>query len=143
MNRGELEAHVARLAAEPPGAAAMAEEVDKKVAALAHASPHPRADLLHVERGGERRAFAVDDSAGVRELLLDVYGTALRDASEHEPELLLPLPAVVEVEAAQLLAPFPVGVEAPTLSPAFAAKELLTAILDRVGTADPNELKVS
>ena len=137
MRRDEVEAHAQRLFAETPPTALMAEEIERRVAQSAHAGADAHMDTLRVEAVPSERESTGSDALG------EVYGSALRDASELSPELLLPLPRALDASPAHLLTPFPLCVEAPCLSPAFASRELLTAILDRAGSASQSELRVS
>ena len=130
MDMRELEAHIAKVEAES-GGGRMAEDVERKMAQAAHSTERLHYDLVCVAEG-----------EGV-EAALELYGSALRDASEYLAEPLLPLPSTVDVDSTQLLVPFPLVVEAPALSPAFDAAALLTGILDRAGTADANLSAVS
>lgn len=127
---------------EAPSTALMTEEVDKKITQLVHSSKDIHFDLLYVNKMADKRGFVVDNGVCVQEILLDIYATSLRDGSEYEPELILPLPTALEVDSHHLLTPFPVTVEALALSPNFNCKDLLIQILDQIGFADSNELRV-
>ena len=136
MSGEELSAHVNKLQGESPATGQMREEVERRVATAGHSGADTPLDLLRVEGAG------ADEGARL-EAVTRLYCSSLRDAASLCPEMLLPLPQTLGVGERDLLTPFPLAVEAPALSGAFACRELLTAILDRAGSASPAELRVS
>ena len=135
--KSELEGYIGRLNGDR---ANIVVNVEKTLGKMNDVSPLPVYELAVLGPVENDRVY-IDSFRSMKEGLkrVEVLGNEIVNCS---PEMLLPLPDVIELGANDFLTPFPILVEMPTLNLSNDIGSMLPVLLDNVGNSDPEKLKV-